>query len=103
MAAVPAGLRDSQPVHAAGMAATFCRCYPSTCATWAVLRSLWGWSCAAEALSQFTSAPVLGQLSDRFGRKRILLVSQLTGSVSLLMLAVAPGIVMVMFARPCSE
>ncbi len=54
---------------------------------------------ATEALSQFTSAPVLGQLSDRFGRKRILLVSQLTGSVSLLMLAVEPGIVMVMFAR----
>ncbi|EJN1757933.1 MFS transporter [Klebsiella quasipneumoniae] len=54
---------------------------------------------ATEALSQFTSAPVLGQLSDRFGRKRILLVSQLTGSVSLLMLAVAPGIVMVMLAR----
>src|SRR5690606_36567804 len=29
---------------------------------------------AAEAVGQFASAPLLGQLSDRFGRRRILLL-----------------------------
>lgn len=54
---------------------------------------------AAEALSQFTSAPVLGQLSDRYGRKRILLASQAVAAVSLLLLASAPSIFVVLLAR----
>lgn len=54
---------------------------------------------AAEALSQFVSAPVLGQLSDRFGRKRILLASQAVAAVSLLLLAGAPTIFVILLAR----
>lgn len=54
---------------------------------------------AAEAFSQFSSAPVLGQLSDRFGRKRILLVSQFVGAISLLLLASAPNVFFILLAR----
>lgn len=54
---------------------------------------------AAEAVGQFASAPVLGQLSDRFGRKRILLVSQIVAATSLLLLAFAPSLVFILLAR----
>ncbi|MBB5664691.1 MFS family permease [Rhizobium leguminosarum] len=53
----------------------------------------------AEALSQFVAAPWLGQLSDRFGRKRILLASQAGALVSLLLLALAGSVVFVLLAR----
>lgn len=53
----------------------------------------------AEALSQFVAAPWLGQLSDRFGRKRILLASQGGALVSLSLLALAGSVVFVLLAR----
>jgi MFS transporter, DHA1 family, tetracycline resistance protein len=46
---------------------------------------------AAEAVGQFASAPALGQLSDRFGRKRILVASQIIAAASLLLLALPPS------------
>lgn len=52
-----------------------------------------------EALSQFCSAPLLGQLADRFGRKRILLASQILAAASLLLLASAPNVAVVVIAR----
>ncbi|QRZ16096.1 MFS transporter (plasmid) [Paracoccus methylovorus] len=54
---------------------------------------------ATEAFSQFSAAPVLGQLSDHFGRKRILLASQIVGAVSLLLLASAPNVFFIVLAR----
>lgn len=54
---------------------------------------------AVEALSQFCSAPLLGHLADRFGRKRILLASQLLAAASLLLLASAPNIAFIVLAR----
>lgn len=54
---------------------------------------------ATEAFSQCCSAPVLGQLSDRFGRKRILLASQIVAAASLLLLACAPSIFFILLAR----
>ncbi len=54
---------------------------------------------ATEAFSQFLSAPVLGQLSDHFGRKRVLLASQVIAAVSLLLLASAPNIFFILLAR----
>lgn len=54
---------------------------------------------ATEAFSQFLSAPVLGQLSDHFGRKRVLLASQIIAAVSLLLLASAPNILFILLAR----
>ncbi|WP_414814956.1 MFS transporter [Rhizobium sp. IY2] len=53
----------------------------------------------AEALGQFVAAPWLGQLSDRFGRKRVLLASQAGALVSLLLLALANSVVFVLLAR----
>ena len=54
---------------------------------------------AAEAVGQFASAPLLGQLSDRFGRKRILLLCQVVAAASLLLLALAPNVVVILIAR----
>ena len=45
---------------------------------------------ALYALMQFLCAPVLGALSDRFGRRPVLLVSLLGSTVDYLMMAVAP-------------
>jgi len=54
---------------------------------------------AAEAVGQFASAPALGQLSDRFGRKHVLLMSQFIAAVSLLLLAFAPSVAFILIAR----
>ncbi|SCY89900.1 MFS transporter [Rhizobium sp. NFACC06-2] len=53
----------------------------------------------AEALSQFAAAPILGQLSDRFGRKRVLLGSQAGALVSLSLLSLANAVAIVLLAR----
>lgn len=54
---------------------------------------------AAEAVGQFASGPALGQLSDRFGRKRVLMASQIIAAASLLLLALAPSIAVILLAR----
>jgi MFS family permease len=54
---------------------------------------------STEALSQSAASPLLGQLSDRFGRKRVLLASQTVAIVSLLLLALAQSICTVVLAR----
>lgn len=54
---------------------------------------------AAEGVGQFASGPTLGQLSDRFGRKGVLMTSQIIAAASLLLLALAPTIAFVLFAR----
>ncbi|MBB2969535.1 MFS transporter [Mesorhizobium sp. RMAD-H1] len=54
---------------------------------------------AAEAVGQFASGPALGQLSDRFGRKRILMASQIIAAASLLLLALAPTVAVILLAR----
>ncbi|MDR6820779.1 MFS family permease [Neorhizobium sp. 2083] len=54
---------------------------------------------AAEAVGQFASAPALGQLSDRFGRKHVLLMSQVIAAFSLLVLALAPSVAFILLAR----
>lgn len=60
---------------------------------------IFGLVLATEAFIQFVAAPTLGQLSDRFGRKRILLASQVMAAASLLLLAIAPNVFVVIVAR----
>ncbi len=52
--------------------------------------STYGWLAALYALMQFLCAPVLGSLSDRFGRRPVILGSLLGSGLDYLLLAFAP-------------
>ncbi|MBZ0285496.1 MAG: MFS transporter [Anaerolineae bacterium] len=54
---------------------------------------------AAFPLSQLIGVPVMGALSDRYGRKPLLLISQITTCISFLMLAGANSLSMVILSR----
>ncbi len=54
---------------------------------------------ASFSLAQFLATPVLGRLSDKYGRKPILLICLLGTSVSLALFASATSIPMLFFAR----
>lgn len=54
---------------------------------------------AAFPLSQLVGVPVMGALSDRYGRKPLLLISQISTCISFLMLASATSLEMVILSR----
>ncbi len=54
---------------------------------------------AAFPLAQLIGVPVMGALSDRYGRKPLLLISQITTCVSFLMLAAATSLEMIILSR----
>jgi DHA1 family tetracycline resistance protein-like MFS transporter len=54
---------------------------------------------ACYSLAQFISSPILGRLSDRIGRKPVLLVSLVCSIVAYLWLALAPALWMLFAAR----
>jgi MFS family permease len=54
---------------------------------------------AAFPLSQLIGVPVMGALSDRYGRKPLLLISQISTCISFLMLAAAGSLEMVILSR----
>ncbi|WP_105431860.1 MFS transporter [Neorhizobium sp. T6_25] len=54
---------------------------------------------ATEALTQFVAGPLVGQLSDRLGRKKILLATQAAAFASFLLLALAKAVFPVLLAR----
>lgn len=54
---------------------------------------------AAYALMQFAMMPVMGALSDRYGRRPVILGSLLAFSLDMLMLAVAPSMAILVLAR----
>jgi len=54
--------------------------------------SLYGWLAALYSLMQFLCAPVLGSLSDRFGRRPVILGSLFGSWLDYLLLAFAPSI-----------
>ena len=58
-----------------------------------------GWLLFSYALMQFFFAPVLGNLSDRFGRRPVLLVSLSIFGLDLLAMALAPTIAWLFAAR----
>ena len=51
------------------------------------------------SLCQLVTAPLWGQVSDRFGRKRVLIISQIGATIGWAMLAFAPNIALVFVAR----
>ncbi|MDR7125695.1 TCR/Tet family MFS transporter [Pseudotabrizicola sp. 4114] len=62
--------------------------------------ALWGGVLATSfAVMQFLFGPVLGSLSDRFGRRPVLLVSLLVMGLDYLVMAVAPTIWLLLIAR----
>lgn len=62
--------------------------------------SLWfGWFTAIYALMQFIASPFLGALSDRYGRRPILLVSIAIAAVDYLFMAFAPTLTLLFAGR----
>ncbi|MFC5848599.1 TCR/Tet family MFS transporter [Deinococcus petrolearius] len=58
-----------------------------------------GWLTAVYALMQFVFAPILGSLSDRFGRRPVLLVSLLGMALDYLLLYFAPSLAWLFVGR----
>jgi MFS transporter, DHA1 family, tetracycline resistance protein len=58
-----------------------------------------GWLMFAFATAQFVFSPVLGNLSDRFGRRPILLISLFGFSLDYMLLALAPNITWLFIGR----
>ena len=54
---------------------------------------------ASYAVAQFIAAPFLGRLSDRFGRRPILLISITGNIVGFIILALAPNLLWLFIAR----
>jgi len=58
-----------------------------------------GWLASLYAVAQFLFAPVLGALSDRFGRRPILLVSIASAAANYVVMAFAPQLWILMMGR----
>lgn len=54
---------------------------------------------ASYSLFQFIAAPILGRLSDRYGRKRILVISQIGSAIGFLILGLADSLPLLFLAR----
>src|SRR5215813_10883737 len=54
---------------------------------------------AAFPLAQLVGVPIMGALSDRYGRKPLLLISQISTFIGFLMLASAHSLEMVLLSR----
>ncbi|MBD3329211.1 MFS transporter [Candidatus Dojkabacteria bacterium] len=54
---------------------------------------------ASFSLCQFISAPIIGELSDKFGRKPLLIISQISTFMGFLLLALANSIPMLFISR----
>ncbi len=58
-----------------------------------------GWLTFAYAITQFIFAPIIGNLSDKFGRRPIILISLFAFSLDYLLLAFAPSIAWLFVGR----
>lgn len=60
---------------------------------------IYGYFIAVYALLQFISSPLLGRLSDRFGRRPVLLISLLGASIDYVFMAFAPHLILLFIGR----
>jgi len=58
-----------------------------------------GWITAIYAVMQFIFAPILGNLSDQYGRRPIILISLLGSTLDYLLLAFAPNLAWLLIGR----
>ena len=58
-----------------------------------------GWITFAYAITQFIFAPLIGNLSDQFGRRPIILISLLGFTLDYILLALAPSITWLFIGR----
>ncbi len=64
------------------------------------INALWlGVLFAAYSLAQFISTPIIGRLSDRYGRKPMLAFSMLGSAISFFLFAIATNAPLIFFAR----
>lgn len=63
---------------------------------------IFGWFIASYALMQFIFSPILGNLSDRFGRRPIILTSLLGAGLDYLLMAFAPNLIWLFVGRVLS-
>lgn len=60
---------------------------------------VYGWMVGLFALMQFIGSPILGALSDRFGRRRVILIALAGSTVDYVMMALAPTLAWMFAAR----
>src|SRR5690349_19342593 len=65
----------------------------------ATVSQYYGYFLGAYAAMQFIASPVLGALSDRFGRRPILLVSLIGAAIDYLFMAFAPSLPLLFIGR----
>lgn len=58
-----------------------------------------GWIAFAYAITQFLCAPIIGNLSDKYGRRPIILISLFTFALDYLLLAFSPNIILLFVGR----
>lgn len=59
----------------------------------------YGWIIGTYGLMQFIGSPILGSLSDRFGRRRIILIATAGSSIDYVIMACAPTLTWLFIAR----
>ncbi len=59
----------------------------------------YGWIISTYALMQFIGAPIMGSLSDRFGRRRIILIATAGSAIDYVLMAWSPTIAWLFVAR----
>ncbi len=68
----------------------------------ALISEYFGYFIGAYALMQFVASPILGSLSDRYGRKSILLISLLGAGLDYIFMAFAPTLALLFVGRVIS-
>ena len=68
----------------------------------AAVSEYFGYFIAAYALMQFVASPLLGALSDRFGRRPVLLISLLMAALDYVLMALAPNLEILFIGRVIS-